>query len=307
MSNNANPSGQAQLPYYVAKYKGRSVAIKRDSDYQATIKLMQKSIAKLRSAGPQDIIISTELADYGDAVVQISEEIWPDVVDNVKIVEVALEDLTDSGSSIPVLAQTDTAGIAHLNPGAEVGSVDPNLNPIDSCVRDFVNSSSKPGGPIPITLRTIFHELITLGDFSLSATLIELSGTRLDDSFKLESQSYVYSMLGNLPLVDCFQSVYFALNTPSAIPAFEPDLESKKYWVYWDGMTLTQASGLSSEALPVMFSNLSDTVESYRLAQSLTFHNSATVPLDDVENYVSSIFKSLRLPQADMLRYASPL
>ncbi|KAG8762342.1 hypothetical protein FRC12_009092 [Ceratobasidium sp. 428] len=85
---------KSDLPYYVATYKGRAVAIKRDKNYEATIKLIQKSIPKLRSIDVQNIFVSTVLGDYGDALIQISEEIWPDVFENIKMVEITLDDET---------------------------------------------------------------------------------------------------------------------------------------------------------------------------------------------------------------------
>ncbi|KAG9122072.1 hypothetical protein FRC07_001692, partial [Ceratobasidium sp. 392] len=91
MSNNLLHPDTSNLPYHVATYKGRSVAIKRDSDHQSTIKLVQKSIPKLRKAEAHDIFLSTALESYGGALVQISEEIWPDIVSHVKTVEIALE------------------------------------------------------------------------------------------------------------------------------------------------------------------------------------------------------------------------
>ncbi|KAG9080592.1 hypothetical protein FRC06_006386 [Ceratobasidium sp. 370] len=96
MSNNIANADTPSLPYYVATYKSRSVAIKRDADYQSTIKLVQKSIPKLRLADVENIFISTKLADFGNAPVQISEEIWSDMVTHLKTVEITLEDQTDA-------------------------------------------------------------------------------------------------------------------------------------------------------------------------------------------------------------------
>ncbi|KAG9124009.1 hypothetical protein FRC07_013205 [Ceratobasidium sp. 392] len=87
MSNNRLHPDTSDPPYYVATYKTRSVAIKRDSDYQSTIRLVQKSIPKLRSADAKDIFLFTMLEDYGGALVQISEEIWPDVISRVKTID----------------------------------------------------------------------------------------------------------------------------------------------------------------------------------------------------------------------------
>ncbi|KAG9123099.1 hypothetical protein FRC07_000235, partial [Ceratobasidium sp. 392] len=91
MSNNLASADPPSRPYYVATYQGRAVAIKRDANYENTIKLLQKSIPKLRSADIRDIFISTTIPGYGDTLVQISEDIWPDFVDQVKDVEVTLE------------------------------------------------------------------------------------------------------------------------------------------------------------------------------------------------------------------------
>ncbi|KAG9120685.1 hypothetical protein FRC07_003719 [Ceratobasidium sp. 392] len=92
MSNNLPGSDKSDLPYFVATYKGRAVAIKRDASYEATIKLVQKSIPKLRSIDTQDIFISTTLADYGDALIQISEDIWPEIVHSIKTVEITRDE-----------------------------------------------------------------------------------------------------------------------------------------------------------------------------------------------------------------------
>ncbi|KAG9123097.1 hypothetical protein FRC07_000233 [Ceratobasidium sp. 392] len=74
-------------PYFVAAYKGRTAAIKRDSSYE------------LRSADPQSICVSTTLPEYGDTLVQIGEEMWPDVVGLIKTAEVTLEELSDDDHS----------------------------------------------------------------------------------------------------------------------------------------------------------------------------------------------------------------
>ncbi|KAG9120686.1 hypothetical protein FRC07_003720 [Ceratobasidium sp. 392] len=83
MSNNQTHTSKPTLPYYVAMYKSHAVTINRDADYEATIKLVQSSITKLRSVNARDIFISTILSDYGDLLVQLSKEIWPDVVEQL--------------------------------------------------------------------------------------------------------------------------------------------------------------------------------------------------------------------------------
>ncbi|KAG8700405.1 hypothetical protein FRC09_005972, partial [Ceratobasidium sp. 395] len=98
MSNDLN-SNAPILPYFVAIFEGRAVTIKRDANYDATIKHIQKSIPKLQSAEIQKISIATKLPKFGDILVQISEETWPDLVDQVEIAEIALEYNTKAADS----------------------------------------------------------------------------------------------------------------------------------------------------------------------------------------------------------------
>ncbi|QRV96110.1 polyubiquitin-C [Ceratobasidium sp. AG-Ba] len=210
MSNNVNPPGSTPLPYYVASYQGRTVAIKRDPDYQATIKLVQKSIAKLRSVDSQDIIISTTLADYGNAVVQISEEIWPDVVGGVKIVEIAVEPSTPLESPAP--SQVETRTISFTPRDAEpvtAITAAPTLDESESIASlEYIkpsDSSAGLGETANVTLRVASQDLVNLDGLSPSANfrdvknlieqkygipvalqVLETSGSRHADSLKLE-------------------------------------------------------------------------------------------------------------------------
>ncbi|KAG8767530.1 hypothetical protein FRC12_006199 [Ceratobasidium sp. 428] len=113
MSNNFTHSDAPAAPYYVAKYEDWVVAIKRDESYEVTLRLIQKSIPKLRSADIQNIFISTTLPEYGHALVQIGENIWPDLVERVKDVEITLEqpdhiDYDDSMERRDAIASPDT-------------------------------------------------------------------------------------------------------------------------------------------------------------------------------------------------------
>ncbi|KAG9118448.1 hypothetical protein FRC07_007043, partial [Ceratobasidium sp. 392] len=101
-------------PYFVATYKGRAAAIKRDSSYENTIKTIQKTIHKLRSADHESICVSTTLPEYGDTLVQISEEMWPEVVGLIKAVEVTLEESSDDDRSS---MDAKTRGVDSKEPG----------------------------------------------------------------------------------------------------------------------------------------------------------------------------------------------
>ncbi|KAG8794034.1 hypothetical protein FRC12_000746 [Ceratobasidium sp. 428] len=90
MSNNQTHS-TAVLPYFVATFESCTVAIKRDAEYNAVIKYIQKSISKLRLADAQNIYISITLPEYGDTFIRISEETWPDLMDHVKSAQIILD------------------------------------------------------------------------------------------------------------------------------------------------------------------------------------------------------------------------
>ncbi|KAG9080129.1 hypothetical protein FRC06_007049, partial [Ceratobasidium sp. 370] len=164
MSNNQTHSDTSNLPYYVATYKGRSVAIKRDADYQTTIKLVQKSIPKLRPADSQDIFLSTTLVDYGDALVQISEEIWPDIVGDVKSVEITLESDDRAISNLPNI------GPGNEDASARGGYLD--THPEVSLPRDtdeLVNSLTTSRDSFSISVRTISEQRLELGNLVASS------------------------------------------------------------------------------------------------------------------------------------------
>ncbi|KAG9078031.1 hypothetical protein FRC06_008563, partial [Ceratobasidium sp. 370] len=218
-------------------FRGRSVAIKRDADYQNTIKLVQKSIAKLRGVDAQDILISTTLADYGDALVQISEEIWPEVVGEVRTVEITLDDPTDGGHPasgrradggdgvvVPTQLEESVAAIVTTtNPTTEHTRARPHQT-----VQDPTNTSIEPRGTFSISVRTASQQLLKLGGLRPSSiindvkTLIEttynvpavlqrldLLGQTLDDMKTLEQYHINYRTILDLCLNARQYMIYF--------------------------------------------------------------------------------------------------
>ncbi|KAG8710942.1 hypothetical protein FRC08_016525 [Ceratobasidium sp. 394] len=215
MSNNIASPDAPSLPYYVATYQGRSVAVKRDADYQNTIKLVQKSIAKLRGANPQDILISTTLADYDNALVQISEEIWPDVVGDIRTVEITLDDPTDVDHPAFRRADDEDEKVALARQDERVPATMAIAEPIIEYPRSSAvpyqslqtptNRSVGPSDTFSITVRTASQQLLkldkicslsTVGDvksliettYNVPAILqrLDLHGQPLDDSKTLE-------------------------------------------------------------------------------------------------------------------------
>ncbi|KAG9081376.1 hypothetical protein FS749_007708 [Ceratobasidium sp. UAMH 11750] len=211
MSNNQTHPDISNLPYYVATYKSRSVAIKRDPDYQTTIKLVQKSIPKLRSANAQDIFISTTLTDYGDALVQVSEEIWPDIVGDVKTVEITLESDDHAASDANMETGHQDETVASLVTGLARATRE--THPQASSPRNTevpVNHLTMSCGSFSIFVRTISQQCLVLDNLASSSkvrdikTLIEakyhvpaafqrlgLLGERLQDAKTLEQSGIV--------------------------------------------------------------------------------------------------------------------
>jgi hypothetical protein len=69
----------------------------------------------LRSAEIQDIFISTTLTEYSDALVQISEETWENIVDRVKEIEVILYEPVQIAPAAP--GTSGAAGDANTSHG----------------------------------------------------------------------------------------------------------------------------------------------------------------------------------------------
>ncbi|KAG8716391.1 hypothetical protein FRC08_009524 [Ceratobasidium sp. 394] len=206
MSNNQTHPDASNLPYYVATYKSRSVAIKRDPDYQTTIKLVQKSIPKLRPANVEDIFISTTLANYGDALVQVSEEIWPDIVGDVKTVEITLESDDHAASDANMETGNQDESAATLATGLAQTTRDTHHQA--SCSRDTelpVNHLTTPRDSFSILVRTISQQYLELDNLASSSKVrdiksliearyhvpaafqrLELLGERLQDAKTLE-------------------------------------------------------------------------------------------------------------------------
>ncbi|KAG8705826.1 hypothetical protein FRC09_002741 [Ceratobasidium sp. 395] len=193
MSNNFNHQDAPSTPYYVAKYQGRAVGIKRDENYEATIKLLQKSILKLRSADIQDIFISTTLPEYGDALVQISEDIWPDFVGRVKDVEVTLE-----GSDTFDYDTTMGNRVASLSPNlrntqAQVPSDQIAYRVATATTADFSN-------PISVTIFATPQRILNFDDLYPSTTIGDIK-SRIRTEYDIPATLQKIEYLGK-PLQD---------------------------------------------------------------------------------------------------------
>ncbi|QRV96100.1 ubiquitin family protein [Ceratobasidium sp. AG-Ba] len=169
MLNNSGCADQSRLPYFLVNYQGRSVAIKRDADYQASGLIHNTDPFALRSSDPQDVTLSTLFSDYGDIEAQVSEEIWSDVVGDVKTIEITLEGLNSLEGLVPrsigvqaLTFQPGTVGVVASN------TLTPNV------LRNLAGSSVGHTGPISISLRTTYRGLIPLGDLPESTKVKDL-------------------------------------------------------------------------------------------------------------------------------------
>ncbi|KAG8736600.1 hypothetical protein FRC10_009135 [Ceratobasidium sp. 414] len=206
MSNNLNNPDALTRPYYIATHKGRQAAIKRDADYQATIKLVQKSIPNLRSASVQDIFISTTLEDCGDGLILIGEEIWPEIVDHVKNVEVTLEDQATDASPLDLTGVGAAATLQKPFSQVAPGSPDTRTQASPRQASDNpVTTPSESPDSFSVTICTTSHKVLKFDDlrgstriedikslieaqYGVPAALqrLDLSGRGLDDTNSLE-------------------------------------------------------------------------------------------------------------------------
>ncbi|KAG8794384.1 hypothetical protein FRC12_024711 [Ceratobasidium sp. 428] len=154
MSNNQNHHPNAAiLPYFVATFEDYAVTIKRDTEYNTVIRYIQKSIPKLRSVDAQNIRISTTLAEYGDTLIRISEETWPDLVDYVKNTKIVLDHAAEISSSVSNLRVEETGSVSTAISSEDVAS------PITTTNQDAQGTLAQTTPPRDATnaARTVSH------------------------------------------------------------------------------------------------------------------------------------------------------
>ncbi|KAG8794390.1 hypothetical protein FRC12_024717 [Ceratobasidium sp. 428] len=78
------------LPFFGVIYKKRTIAIRRDPDYNATIRSITKAFPALAKTPASCIIISAEFSEYGGVSMEIGRDLWIDVLPKLTIVEVSI-------------------------------------------------------------------------------------------------------------------------------------------------------------------------------------------------------------------------
>ncbi|KAG8753434.1 hypothetical protein FRC12_011546 [Ceratobasidium sp. 428] len=257
MSNNLIHPEALVTPYFVAKYQGRAVAIKRNESYEATIQHLQKSIPKLRSTDIQDIFMATTLPDYGDALIQISEDMWPGFVGWVKEVEVTMEDPNEVD---------DTVGPRPSGANADLGSVGAQVQVtptqvISSDATITVNSF----GPISLTILTTSQISFTLNDLPRSTTIGQIK-SRIEAEQDIPADLQNLEFLGG-PLQDHMTLLQCGLVNDSVLSLF---LDTKRQTVI-----------CFPQAQKPPYENITLQIQLNRSWELMTLHPSVQTPSED--------------------------
>ncbi|KAG9080402.1 hypothetical protein FRC06_006633 [Ceratobasidium sp. 370] len=86
-------TGSAEtLPFFGATHKKRTIAIRRNADYDATIRSIQKAFSALAKTPASRIIISAVFSEYGSVSIEIGRDLWLDVLPRLKIVEISVDE-----------------------------------------------------------------------------------------------------------------------------------------------------------------------------------------------------------------------
>ncbi|KAF8603246.1 hypothetical protein BDV93DRAFT_607059, partial [Ceratobasidium sp. AG-I] len=89
-----NPSGQSTsyqpVPFFAAEYQGRKTTIRRNSNYHATVASIKKAFTELQLI-PADRILLSSRFDGFDDLIQVTEDMWAELVPRLMVVNVLLE------------------------------------------------------------------------------------------------------------------------------------------------------------------------------------------------------------------------
>ncbi|KAG8709246.1 hypothetical protein FRC08_018449 [Ceratobasidium sp. 394] len=101
----ASSSNQGPVSLIVVKYEGRMVAVRMTPNYEAMIKSVKEPFPSLQSLNDENIHLSASLPGFGKDWVEISRDLWPDMVSQLKTVRISVqgpEGELDSSSDIAV-------------------------------------------------------------------------------------------------------------------------------------------------------------------------------------------------------------
>ncbi|KAG9119741.1 hypothetical protein FRC07_005081 [Ceratobasidium sp. 392] len=93
-------SSSQNLPFFGATYKKRTIAIRRDPDYDATIRAIKKAFPSLAKTPASHIIVSAVFSEYDSVSMEIGQDLWADALPRLKVVEISIsEELSEGGNA----------------------------------------------------------------------------------------------------------------------------------------------------------------------------------------------------------------
>ncbi|CAE6461000.1 unnamed protein product [Rhizoctonia solani] len=88
--NNATETRTTRgLPIFAAKYKDRAIAVLKNSDYHATITLARTAFQIPTAISDSQIRLSSRFDEFGDFWVELTSDVWNEIVHMLKVVEVS--------------------------------------------------------------------------------------------------------------------------------------------------------------------------------------------------------------------------
>ncbi|KAG8704332.1 hypothetical protein FRC09_003614 [Ceratobasidium sp. 395] len=78
------------LPFFGVTYKKRTIAIRRDPDYNATIRSITKAFPALAKTPASRLIISASFSEYDGISMEIGRDLWMDVLPRLKVVGISI-------------------------------------------------------------------------------------------------------------------------------------------------------------------------------------------------------------------------
>ncbi|KAG9101314.1 hypothetical protein FS749_008034 [Ceratobasidium sp. UAMH 11750] len=95
----SSASNKETVPLIMVKYGRRTVVVRRRSNYEATISSVKEIFPTLRALDDQNIHLSAVLKEFGEHLVEISQDAWSELVSQLKTVKVSVDDQEELGSN----------------------------------------------------------------------------------------------------------------------------------------------------------------------------------------------------------------
>ncbi|ELU39353.1 rhamnogalacturonase B [Rhizoctonia solani AG-1 IA] len=97
------------LTFLAAEYQGRKVTIRRNPEYQETIASVRRAFNSLSRTPASQILLFARFEEFGDDL-QVTEELWSDLLPRLMLVTVILDDFSPSPPPPPPLVGDTSSG-----------------------------------------------------------------------------------------------------------------------------------------------------------------------------------------------------